>query len=312
MKPGLYFILLVFLSYLQVSAQQADLNPIVELTLSNDMTYFTDHYFSNGINLAVYTSFMAKSPLNKILVLHRENSKVYYALTFTHNMYTPIYFDTISKRSIDHPFAAYFLVGNRKESYTLSQRVKVISELQLGVIGSMAGGQAFQNTMHNYIPFAGPVEGWENQIKNDFCFQYSASLEKGIADVQWMELNLVAGGKLGNPHSEAQLGMYCRLGYFDDYFQHIGINSNREWQLWIFCAGDVNLIAHNAVLQGGMFNRSSSYSLQTINHILWHTRFGGTLVYKNIKLEMAQEVTSPSFPTGLWHRWAYLKLMIGF
>jgi len=285
---------------------------IFELNVANDMSYFTDYYFSSGINFKVYAPFMVKSPVSKIMLPHHADNINYYALTITHHLYTPIYYDSLTLRSIDHPFAAYLLFGNRKESFNAVKRYKLTSELQLGLIGPLAGGQMFQNTLHDYIPFAGSVTGWETQIGNDICLQYASLLEKGIACNKWFELNAYAGGKLGIPHTEAQLGVYGRIGYFGDYFRHIGINRNETWQLWLFCAGDANIVAYNAVLQGGLFNHSDPNTLKTINHLLWHTRFGGTLVYKTIKFEIAQEVVSPPFQTGLWHRWAYVSLMIGF
>lgn len=285
---------------------------LVELNVANDMTFFTDHYFSSGITLKLYAPFMSKSPFNKIMLPHPADALNYYALTFTHNLYTPIYIDTLNYRSIDHPFAAYVLLGNKKESFVKSQRYKLTSELQVGWIGPMVGGRVFQNTLHDHISIAGPVDGWEYQINNDFCLQYSALFEKGIVDAPGFELNFYTGGKLGIPHTEAQFGMYLRTGYFDDFFNHIGIHKKTNWQLWLFCAGDANYVLYNAVLQGGLLNRENSNSLQTINPILWHSRFGGTLVYKSVKLEIAQEVVSPSFPTALWHRWAYVSFMVGF
>jgi len=285
---------------------------IFELKVANDMTFFTDHYFSSGVNIIVYAPFIARSPFNKIMLSAGKESLNYSALTFTHNLYTPIYYDTLSNRSIDHPFAAYILIGNRKESFNVKRQFKLTSELQLGVIGPIAGGQVFQNTLHEYIPIAGPVEGWEDQISNDLCLQYSAMLEKGILNFNYFELNANTGAKLGIPHTEGGLGLYCRLGCFDVYFKNIGISKDTDWQVWLFCAGDANLVIYNAVLQGGLLNRAERHNLQNINHVLWHTRFGGTLVYKTIKFEIAQEVISPSFPTALWHRWAYVSLMLGF
>ncbi|MCF8368722.1 MAG: hypothetical protein K9G76_06740 [Bacteroidales bacterium] len=73
----------------------------------------------------------------------------------------------------------------------------------------------------------------------------------------------------------------------------------------------MGIIGYNAVLQRGLFNQENPNSLKTIQHVVWHTRFGSTMVYKKIKLEVAQEVISPSFRTALWYRWAYVSLMIG-
>jgi len=304
------FILVTFLY--DVRGQSNSTNLFFELKVANDMTYFTDHYFSSGIDLHIYAPFLAGSPINKILFSAGKSPMNYHALTFTHNMYTPIYIDTLSNRTIDHPFAAYILFGNRKESFNTSRRYKLTSELQLGMIGPVAGGRVFQNTLHDYIPIAGPVQGWENQIGNDICFQYNALIEKGLIHVPWFELNANVGGSIGIPHTYAQLGLYFRGGYFDDYFEHIGISNKRTLQFWVFCSGDVNYVAYNAVLQGGLFTQNNSNTLSSINPILWHTRFGGTMVYKSVKLELAQEVISRSFETAMWHRWAYVSLMVGF
>ncbi|HEY9115769.1 MAG TPA: lipid A-modifier LpxR family protein [Bacteroidales bacterium] len=313
---AILFILLFFHTYQitgQISSETRENEPklIFDLNVANDMTFFTDQYFTSGIQFRVYAPFMAKSPFSKILVHAGKNAVNYYALTLTQNIYTPIYNDTLILQEIPYPFASYLLFGNRLESYNPQHRLKVTSEIQLGVIGSLAGGEIFQNTLHNNIAIADPVEGWENQISNDLCIQYSALLEKGVIGARWLELNVYGGAILGVPHTEAQVGMYARFGFFNDYFQNIGISKNRKWQAWLFCAGDVNLVAYNAVLEGGLFNESPYY-LQTINPVIWHTRFGGTLVYKTIKLEIAQEVISPSYPTAYWFRWAYASLMVGF
>lgn len=308
----LFFQIGTIIGQMQAEIKDADEpNLIFELNVANDMTFYTDQYFSSGIQFRVFAPFMTKSPFNKILIHAGKNALNYYALTFTQNIYTPIYNDTLILQEISYPFSSYLLFGSRLESYNTLRRFKVSSEFQIGVIGSLAGGEFLQNTLHDMISYADHVDGWENQISNDLCIQYSALLEKGVVGSKWMELNVYGGAMFGLPHTEAQLGMYARFGYFNDYFQNIGIGKDKKWQAWLFCAGDINLVAYNAVLQGGLFNESP-YSLLTINPVIWHTRFGGTLVYKTIKFEVAQEVISPSYPTAYWFRWAYVSLMIGF
>lgn len=292
-------------------SQQKNPKLIFELNVANDMTFFTDQYFSSGIQFYVYAPFMAKSPFSKILIHAGKNALNYYALTLTQNIYTPIYSDSLILQEIPYPFASYLLFGNRLESFNPLRRYKVSTEIQMGVIGPLSGGEIFQNTLHDHIAIADHVDGWENQVSNDFCLQYSALLEKGVIDSKWIELNVYGGAMAGVPHTEAQLGLYARFGYFSDYFQNIGINKEKKWQAWLFCAGDANFVAYNAVLEGGLFNESP-YTLQRINPVIWHTRFGGTLVYKTIKLELAQEVVSPSYPTAYWFRWAYVSLVVGF
>jgi hypothetical protein len=178
-------------------------------------------------------------------------------------------------------------------------------------MGAISGGGYFQNTLHRNIAIADYVEGWDTQVGNDLCVQYTAMLEKGIVNLYWFELNAYAGAKLGIPHTEAQIGSYLRIGKFDDYFRNIGISYTTEWQFWLFATGDIFIVNYNAAIQGGPYNQSEGRTLPFINSNVYHTRFGGTLVYKTFKIEIGQEVISPTFPTGLWHRWAYVSVMIG-
>jgi len=284
----------------------------IKLKLSNDMTYFTDRYFSNGIELAFYSHFKQNSILKLFQLPHSKGEKDYYSLTFTHNMYTPNDTYTPEIDYKDHPYATYFLIGSRKESFNYKRQIKKTSEFQIGWMGPAAGGKLFQNSMHSVISIAEYVEGWHNQLGNDICIQYNASLEKGLIKSSSFEANLIMEGKFGSPHSEAKIGSFLRTGIFDNYFLHDGIDSEKEIQIWLFCSGDANFVYYNAVLQGGLNNRNNIHTIDDIQTLVWHMSFGGTIVYKHFKLEIAQDVISPQFTDMNWHRWAYVELMFGF
>lgn len=284
----------------------------IELKVSNDMTYFTDRYFSNGIRLNIYGNFLKKSPISHLLLPHKKNNNVYYALTFTHNIYTPSDTYTPEINVNDHPYATYLLIGARKESFNPAIRTKTTSEFQLGWMGPLAGGGAFQNAMHAHISIAEYVQGWHNQVSNDFCLQYTAQIEKGLIHNKWFETNVYMGAKLGSPHTEALAGAYLRTGFFEPFFRHNGISKTSRIQIWGFCSGDANFIYYNAVLQGGLNNRQNRHTLANINPLVGHLTFGGALVYRTVKIELAQEVITPQFTGMAWHRWAYLAVMVGF
>jgi len=310
LKP--YIAIIALLLATALSAQESDKQLVFELRVDNDMTFFTDQYYSNGIELKIYAAVMQKSPVNFILLPSGSASKDYYSFILTHKIYTPIEIYTPQVTGIDHPYASYLLIGNQKESFNYHKRHKVSSTLQIGVLGAASGGGYFQNTLHRNIAIADHVEGWDTQVGNDFCMQYSVMLEKGIANLHWLEINAYIGAKLGIPHTEAQIGSFLRIGKFDDYFKGLGISTSTIWQCWVFMAGDVYFVNYNAAMQGGAFNQYEGRSLAFINANVFHTRFGGTFAYKTFKLEIGQEVISPTFPTALWHRWAYVSLMLGF
>lgn len=300
--PGL----LLCISLLSLNAQT-----FFELKVSNDMTYFTDRYFSNGIALNITGPSMQNSPFTALLLPHKTTDRVYYSFTFVHNIYTPSETYTTEINPEDHPYAAYVLFGTRKESFSRFRQTKTTSEFAMGWMGPLAGGGLFQNAMHSVISIAEYVQGWDYQISNDICLQYSARLDKSLFRNRWLECNGYLGGKLGSPHSEGQVGTYFRAGWFDPYFSHNGFSESRRLQVYGFCSGDMDFICYNAVLQGGLNNVENEHTLEEINKSVYHLVFGGTLIYNNIKIELAQEVISPQFRGMYWHRWAYLSLMIG-
>jgi hypothetical protein len=284
----------------------------IELKVSNDMTYFTDQYYSSGIELYYFNSSAKKSTLDFIHLPSKPNSRIYRGLSFTHNMYTPTDTYTPEINAEDHPYASYVLLGTIKESFHYPTKTKITSSLQLGWMGPMAGGQLFQNTMHSMISIAEHVEGWHNQVGNDVCIQYQAGITKGLFQMEGLEVNVFTSTRLGSPHTDAQGGIHLRTGIFDSFFRNNGISDQQTLQIWFFTAADANFVYFNAALQGGLNNPRNPHTIQQIHPNYWHLAFGGAMVFKKVKLELAQEVISPQFESMGWHRWAYIALLMGF
>lgn len=283
---------------------------IATLTVDNDMTFYTDRYYSSGVRLDVGIPAFKKSPVNKLLIPHSEGSVCYYALSLVHHLYTPekIYSHPVPQS--DHPYLSYMLLGSSKQAFNKPQRLMHFSELQIGLMGPVTGGEYIQTTIHENVPFADPPEGWDSQIQNDVCLQYTAVIEKGLVNLPWFEANAFLGGTIGSPHTNAHLGSYLRAGKFEDYFTGKPEDGTSVWQLWVYCSGLFYLVNYDASLQGGTYNQDNVHVIRDINQQLIHFRFGGALVFKQLKLELSQEVRSPEFPAGLWSRW--VRLMISF
>ncbi len=283
---------------------------MVSVKVSNDMTYFTDRYFSSGIDVEVFGHFASRLPFSKLLLPHHPDDRVYHALTLTHNMYTPSDTYTPEIQVGDHPYAAYLLLGVHKQQFSRRMKARIDSRLQVGWIGPMAGGKEFQNSIHACISIAEYVEGWHNQIDNDLCIQYGMSMEKGLFSSGWMEFNGYLETRMGAPHTDARSGLLVRTGLIEPFYLHPGPGSGKPFQVWLFCKGDVNFVYYDATLQGGLNNIDNPYTLDRIYPCYWHMAFGGTLICRGIRIELAQEVVSPRFEAMLWHRWAYLSLLV--
>ncbi len=285
---------------------------IVELTVDNDIVFLIDRYYSSGIELSLYSDWIKKSPIDILLIPHGKNEIVYYSLSIKHRMFTPE--RTLTPKVIydDHPYSTYFLMGNQKTSYNLDSRIKITSRLELGVIGPVAGGETIQNKLHDNIPIAQHSEGWHNQVKNDLCIQYSASIEKGVIHLPMVEANCFLSASLGVPHTDAHIGGNLRFGIFDDYFKGIGIDISPDFNIWLTISGAFYLVNYNATLQGGTYNQDNVHTINPINNTLLHGKIGGVIQYKRMSAEYGMEVRSPEFSTAYWHRWGHLVIAFAF
>ena len=310
MKAIIIFFFLIF--SVIAEAQQDNAPVIVEFMHDNDIVFRRDRYYSSGINLKLYAPFIKKSLLNKILLPSGKNEISYYSLGITHHMYTPEATLTPDIQYGDRPYANYLLLGNYKMSFDAERRIKKTSGIELGWIGPVTGGELIQNSLHENISIAIPSEGWHNQINNDICVQYSALIEKGILNVDWLEFIGFVGGKLGVPHTEANIGTYVRIGYFADYFKGMSVDVNANWQAWLYFSSSLYLVNYNASLQGGTYNQTSVYTINNINNCLMHAKFGGVVQYKKISIEYGMEVSSPEYQSAFWHRWGHLDVKYAF
>lgn len=304
----IFYLVLSFL----VTAQEENTRSIIEVSVDNDLVFMNDRYYSNGVAVKLYAPFIKKSPINRILLPSGDDEISYYAISLTHHLYTPDDVKASEIQMTDHPYATYLLLGNSKMSFNYKKRIKKTSGIEMGVIGSAAGGEFIQNRLHSTMAAAYPSEGWKNQVKNDLCLQYSAVIEKGLLDFNWFELNGMVGATLGVPHTEAKIGTNFRVGYFNDYFRGIGVDVFSGWQAWLYCSGSIYLVNYNASLQGGTYNQTSVHTIGHINPTLLHATLGGVLQYRRLCVKYGMEVRSPEFPGAYWHRWGHLNVSIAF
>jgi len=307
----IFILLFAFFLLINVTAQNKVPETIVDFKFSNDFVFGTDQYFTNGLQLRVYANFMSKSPANYILLPNSLDESIFYALTITHNIYTPTNLDTPLVQYHDEPYAAYLLIGSRKESYKLSKKLKKVSEFQLGILGPYAGGGFVQNTIHRLLPTTEPAQGWENQVANDLAIQYLISIEKGLINRDNFEMNVFVSGIVGNPHTEISSGMYIRAGLFEDYFEGPGLGYNKNLQLYIFGKGEITYVMYNAVLKGGLFHDGNLYNIGHNHHFLGHTDFGIAIGYKRVRIEVGEEILSSQFVGASTHLWGYARITFG-
>lgn len=297
-----------FLGHTQTNTNKT----ILALTVDNDFFFYIDRYYSSGVKLSYSNKALGKAPIKHLLLPSGLNDRDYYSLSLLHNIYTPE--NTLTRRiaSNDRPYASYLLIGISKKSFNYEKKTLLISSLNFGVIGSVAGAEQIQNTLHEFIPIAYESVGWHHQIKNDVCIMYNAAINKGLINTPYFEVVGIIKGSLGVPHTEAAVGAFMRFGTFTDYFRGIGIEISDDFNAWLYFRGYFYYVHYNATLQGGTYNQNSDFTYYEIAPTLLHGAFGAVVQYKGIQLEYGFEVRSPEFKNAWWHRWGHIEIAVAF
>jgi lipid A 3-O-deacylase len=315
MHKTVYFLLLIFPlhTYCQrinnnISYRNIGSNSYFRLSYDNDYFTATDRYYTQGINAEWVSPVFSKNPLNLVLFKIR-NQPIKFGIGVDHFGFTPT---SIRRNEIiqgDRPFAACLSLKSFNVIYDTNHRRIYTSSISFGVIGPWAGGEGMQKGIHRAIGDIEPL-GWQNQIRNDINISYEASVEKLLYRYrQSFALNRSSGIKVGTLNDKINLGINFRLGKLDPIFKS---GTVPKFQIYFFSESVVNCIGYDATLQGGMFNKSSPYTIKAkdIRRFTFQENFGGVLKWKKIYLEYFQSALTQEFRKGKKHRWGGIKIGI--
>ncbi|VAX27751.1 hypothetical protein MNBD_IGNAVI01-2720 [hydrothermal vent metagenome] len=285
---------------------------VVQFKWSNDFIYQTDYYYTNGFAFEVLGPWAEANPINSILIPSSKKNISQFGITLVQDIYTPRErYNVEEQLEGDRPFAAYLLLGFIKKSIDPENKIKITSELQIGVLGPAALGEQTQNGIHDMLPTSSRINGWENQISNSLAIDYSAEFYKALFEFSWFDFSGIVKGKLGTPFTQAEIGGAIRLGWFDSYPQGFEMFSPKNWTAYFFAEVFGKSVGYNATLQGGLFS-TSIYTLEKINRFIGSYRLGISATYNLFTIEMAVTYNTPEFPGALSHKWGYAIIRVGF
>jgi len=283
---------------------------VLSFAWTNDFLYGTDYYYSNGIEFSIDAEFMKGSPINILLLPELSNSQVWYGLQLNHDFYTPV---NIYSREIqygDRPYAGVLLLSNTKYAVHTGKNLRLTSGISIGVMGPLAGGEQLQNGIHWVLWTSNPAEGWDNQIANEFCLSYSASIDKGLVDLNHFLFEVGLKARAGIPITDLTPQARIQFGKFDDPYLNRGLRKN-GWQLFLTASARSRFILYNGTIQGGLLNGSSPYTAEIESYVFEYD-VGINFIYKQFKLNFSHHWVTPEFINGLYHRRASLGLQFGF
>jgi hypothetical protein len=292
-----------------------------KINFDNDVFDNTDRYYTNGIRFDFISPLLKQSPLSWLMVPYWGEGTNYYGVSICQNMYTPSTTKVSGIQYGDRPYSSYLFFGSFKISNDPGKKFRQTSELDLGVIGPLAFGDFVQKTVHSDLPTNSEPLGWEYQIQNDVILNYNLTYEKGILSTRSVELNLNSTGALGTLYTNMGGGFQFRAGRMNPYFGSYCFSRNNlnkatgysKFQAFIFVTSLGRLIGYDATLEGGMFNKSSIYTLNSkeISYLTYQGSLGLTLAYEGYRLDVEQFLLSPEFHGCAWHKWVHIGVTIG-
>lgn len=292
------------------------------LQLDNDIFNYTDRFYTNGIRFILVSPVLSQNPLNKLLIPYWKKGINYYGLCLVQDMFTPSTTKIGGILEKDRPYAAYLYIASRKITNDIFNQVRLSSEIQIGIIGPASLGEYVQRTFHNAVPTNNEPLGWEFQIRNDLMINYCVRLEKGIVSIPGLDILLHGSGSIGTVYTNIAGGTYIRSGWFNSYFLNLffskrslnRLRNARNVQFYFFTDLSGKAVGYDATLHGGLFNRTSPYTIadRNINRLMFKGSAGIVFSYGGIQLKGEQFLLSPEFVNGWWHKWLSIGLTFSF
>lgn len=317
-----YYLLGIFLSGHQyVAAQAVDNNGLersinkeryVRLNYGNDYFTATDYYLTQTIFLEFVHPALKKNPLTR-LMFRPAGYEVKYGLAAEHNGYTPT--DYVPSQILygDRPFAGTLSLKSFVIATDTIRKQRIASSLSIGIIGPGAGAGDMQTYIHEHTPNALP-QGWHNQIANDLMLNYQLKYEKQLVGLG-NYLNIAATGlvKFGTVNTKANVGLTVMTGLLNQPFASFRIK-NKYFRLYAYDHPEINIVAYDATLQGGLFNKKSPYTIgnKDVSRVVFGNNWGIVAKVGNVYLEYYQSYLTKEFNSGMDMHNGGIQVGVGF
>ncbi len=283
------------------------------INYENDFFTGTDRDYTQGIYLEWVNSSFRHFPLMKLL-WKPKNSIIKYGLALENDGYTPNHIDHTEIQFGDRPYAGVILLKTFLTAINENRHERITTLLSTGLIGPWAGDEDMQKDIHHWIHYTQPL-GWNNQIKNDIALNYQVNYEREFLRLKdCFSLSFYGSARIGSLSTKASLGTTAMIGNFNSSFSFNKNISKKKFQFYVYDFPAVSAIGYDATLQGGLFDRSSVYTIpnKDINRITFVNRWGIVLIFKRLYVEYYQSGPTQEFSTSVYHKSGGLQIGFGF
>lgn len=234
-------------------------NSLWRLSYENDFFGATDRYYTQGVHFEVVHPH-ARIPGVARLLVAPVGTRTRFGIAFEDDGYTSSDLKQATIPFGDHPFAGTkqlraFVIAND----TLRDRV-TSSSLTIGLIGPGAGGREIQTFIHQRTGNTIPM-GWTHQIRNDLILNYEVTGEQVVR--RWgrgAQFSVSGVARAGTFSTALSSGTTLMLGRLPSELAS-GASTSRS--LYVYAKPQLQFVGYDATLQGGVFNRSSPYTIAT-------------------------------------------------
>jgi hypothetical protein len=218
----------------------------------------TDRAYSNGSQIGYLYRKKKKSVfLDKwILPLAGANAINVFQWSGMQITMTPNDIANTSYIPSDFYYAGALFVTHGLTSYNPDKKYSFHPEFVFGVMGPWALAKEGQTFIHHIINYQLP-QGWAYQLPNAPLINYNFSYEVMLWNpIKSLEIVGNINGKLGTMITGVGTSSYIRYGFFNPYFgdRSLATATRRKFQAYIMGRPELNFVAYNALLQGGIFS----------------------------------------------------------
>lgn len=273
-------------------------NSQIRINYGNDYFTATDFYLTQSVQLEYTHPSLSKSPLYKILY-HSSGTENIYGIAIGHNAYTPVYYERKEVQYNDRPFAGALFLKTFSVATDLTRKYRISSAISTGIIGPGAGAKEIQVFIHKNTSNVLP-QGWGNQVRNDVVLNYEVNYQKQLlAWDNFMMLTADGMSRLGTLSTKANAGFTLMTGYFNSPFASVTLKG-RKIQFYAYDHPEINVVGYDATLQGGLFNRSSVYTITSkdIPRLVFRNNWGLVARIGRLYLEYYQSFMTKEFKKG--------------
>lgn len=275
----------------------------------NDYFAASDRNYTQGYSFELVTPYFKNNPAN-YLFLQPKEVQSRYGLAIEHIGFTPERYDVPEIQVGDRPFAAAIYLKSFVIATDSVNKSRFTSSFNLGIIGPAAFGGEMQIGIHEATGNKTP-RGWGNQIKNDLVLNYEIGYEKQLLNYKDLfSFQAHANAKVGTLFTNASIGFNSTIGIINSPFSS---TKNRSgFQLYAYAQPILKVVGYDTALQGGLFQRSSPYTIDSsrIERLTTQYNFGIVLKTKSLYLEYTGSILSKEFETGNTANWGGIR--IGF